>query len=80
MGKRKLKTNDCIIKPKPIVNYNKNMDAVDCMDLQLALYPLLHRHVEAYRKIPFIYLLHTALFNAYVFLKKITFVKMKYKF
>lgn len=55
-GKKRRATNDPVVKPKTIIDYNKGMGGVDRMDQQLASFPLMCRYIKAYKKI-FFYLI-----------------------
>ena len=76
-GKKRRTTNDPLVKPKAVIDYNKGMGGVDRMDQQLASFPLMRRYVKAYKKI-FFYLLDMTLYNSYVLYKKITRQFLKY--
>ena len=76
-GKKRRTTNDPLVKPKAVIDYNKGMGGVDRMDQQLASFTLMRRYVKAYKKI-FFYLLDMTLYNSYVLYKKITRQFLKY--
>lgn len=52
--KRKRGSEEEVLKPKCIVEYNKGMNDVDRQDQVLASHPIMRRSMKAYKKIVFI--------------------------
>ncbi|XP_046404868.1 piggyBac transposable element-derived protein 4-like [Ischnura elegans] len=69
-GKMSMKTKEAIVKPQAVIDYNKQMNAVDRQDQQLASFSIMRRYAKGYRKI-FFYIMDMALYNSYVLFQKV---------
>ncbi|XP_018400066.1 PREDICTED: piggyBac transposable element-derived protein 4-like [Cyphomyrmex costatus] len=63
-GKKHYRTNDDIIKPTCVIEYNRNMGGVDNIDRQLALTESVRKTMKWYRKL-FLHLMDLSLSAAY---------------
>lgn len=70
-GKVNRATNEPILKPKLILEYNKNMGGVDCSDMVTNSYAAMRKSVKWYKKLVF-HLSDLSLTNAFILYKWIT--------
>nr|XP_031847633.1 piggyBac transposable element-derived protein 4-like [Nomia melanderi] len=60
-----------ILKPTPIIDYNKNMNGIDMSDQMLSKFHIMRRNQKAYKKI-FFYCIDMMLLNSYILFKNNT--------
>ncbi|XP_032682010.1 piggyBac transposable element-derived protein 4-like [Odontomachus brunneus] len=70
-GRKNYKTNEDIIKPVCIVDYNKNMGKIDDIDRQLSLTESIRKCMKWYRKL-FFHLIDLILINSHSLFKMLT--------
>lgn len=76
-GKKNFKTNEDIIKPSCIHDYNKNMGKVDDIDRQLSMTETIRKCMKWYRKL-FFHLLDLMLTNAHKLFELLTTTKISF--
>lgn len=67
-GKTDWKNHEPIVKPECVVDYNKNKDAVDKVDMRISFIQCLRKTIKWYKKF-FFHLLDTSTLNSYTLFK-----------
>ncbi|CAF1401911.1 unnamed protein product [Adineta ricciae] len=70
-GKINQRTNEPIVKPLCIVEYNSNMGAIDKTDMQISFSECTRKTIKWYKKL-FLHILDMALLNGYIIYKQKT--------
>lgn len=63
-GKRHYSTNEAIMKPEAVLDYNENMRLVDKSDMQIGIVETTRKTTKWYRKL-FLHLIDVSILNAY---------------